>query len=195
MKATLFIAAQRFSVAPPRIGWFSRQNTSCLKIRAELNRGLEVNRLHPQRRGRIEILHPVVDEQRPPGLGLRHAERPRIDRVCWLANAEPAGREERGENLTQTEMSNAEIVQGLALVVERGQSNTARRGEVSRDRNAVGPGNALREHERRKFLAAERAPVAKHSDVEILVERDLTRLECADRLFVPVLKIILVERS
>src|SRR5689334_21124595 len=90
-------------------------------------------------------------------------------------------------------MSNAEIVKGLALVVERGQSNSARGGEVSRDRDAVGPGNALREHERRELLPAERASVAKHSDVEILVKRDLTRLECADRLLVPVLKIILAE--
>src|SRR5262249_47361593 len=44
-------------------------------------------------------------------------------------------------------------------------------------------------HERLEVVARDRAVLAEDRDVEILVEPDLARLERADRLLVPVLKV------
>src|SRR6185295_3476743 len=65
--------------------------------------------------------------------------------------------------------------------------------EIARDRDTLRPRLALGEHERLELIAREIPRHAKHRDVEILVERDLARLQRAIRLLMPVLIILGVE--
>src|SRR6185312_2483195 len=110
-----------------------------------------------------------------------------------LANPEPARREENRKEAAQAEELDPVDVQLLALVVQRREPRAARPRQRPHDGNALGPCDALREHEALEFLAAEAASLAEHRHVQILVERDLTGLQRADELGVPVLKILGIE--
>src|SRR6185436_5645033 len=80
-------------------------------------------------------------------------------------------------------------VERLALVVQRRHTHAGSR-DLAGHVDALRPRNALREHEGLELLARECALGAKHGDIEIFVERNLSRLERANRFLVPVLKIV-----
>src|SRR5689334_19401668 len=83
-------------------------------------------------------------------------------------------------------------VELLAFVVQRRHPHL-RRGNVSRDGDARLPRNALREHEGLELLARELLWRVEHGDVEVLVERNLARLERSNGFFVTVLEIFRVD--
>src|SRR4029079_10614335 len=75
----------------------------------------------------------------------------------------------------------------------RRHTRAPRGGDISCDIDALRPRLALIEHECLEPLGAEGARRAEHGDLEILIERDATGFEVADRLLVPVLKVAGVE--
>src|SRR3954454_23748089 len=90
------------------------------------------------------------------------------------------------------------FVQLARLVVQCRQSYACRASanaltQPSNDIETLWPWRAEIEHESLELVATEVPMPPKDSHVEILFERDLPRLERADRLFMTILKVFAVE--
>ncbi len=151
--------------------------------------GGEVNGPHAQRAGRHEIRLPIVDEHGAVGWRLRDPERQPVDLVRRLGTAEPAGGEERVEDLAQAEVLDAIQVELQRLVVERHHSISPAGGDApgQLDRRLVRP--ALGLHEGDELLPAEVALLVEHRGAEVLVQRHTALLEGADSIPVLLLEL------
>src|SRR5437867_9703908 len=152
-----------------------------------------MNRLHSQRTGGSEVLFAVVHEQRAMRVSLRHPERALVDGARRLADTQPAGAEEDVEQLAEPEVPNAILVQLAGFVVQRRHANAVSSLEAAHDRDAGGKGDAQPEHEAGELLASKPTRRPEHGDVEVLVERQVARLERPNGLLVSVLEVVLVE--
>src|SRR5438552_3555136 len=124
---------------------------------------------------------------------MRDTESTVIESADRFANADPAGANERLEDLGNSEFFYPVNVQLFRLVVERHQSVPGVIRQRTRDTNGGVVRNTLRVHEVDKLPARKRTLGIKDCDIEILVESNSPLFPLSDYFFVPPLKVVRIE--
>ena len=154
---------------------------------------LEVNGLHAEKLGALDVQFSVVNEDTFIGRGLSDLECATIDLAPRLAQAEITRAEEILEVVAQVKSFDAVEIQLTRFVVERGHPEAARPGQGGEDGEGLRLHLRLAEHELAEVFAREVAAAVEDHPVEIFVEGETAFFKFAVNKLVPLIEFLFRE--